>query len=172
MPVLKPLEQKYAVVGGLIIAIFLGLGLVLWLSLDEEAEKLPIAWFIIAAAFLGSVVNEPFRKREPLQSGYGWIIAYVVWKSGVSIVFAFLLYFLFIGGMISGDLFPRFVHTGNGGEQALRELMTDFVTNVKPETYKDIAKVLVWSFIAGYSEKFVPNLITQLLNASRAKEHK
>jgi hypothetical protein len=47
--------------------------------------------------------------------------------------------------------------------------MAKFVLIVDPKTYADAAKIVVWSFIAGYSEKFVPNLIARL--ADRASKH-
>jgi len=43
-----------------------------------------------------------------------------------------------------------------------------FVLNVNPGTNADFAKLLAWSFVAGFSEKFVPNLIAKLEGQSRA----
>ncbi|MEO1002569.1 MAG: hypothetical protein AAFX65_05595 [Cyanobacteria bacterium J06638_7] len=37
-----------------------------------------------------------------------------------------------------------------------------FVLDVNPDTNADFAKLLLWSFVAGFSEKFVPNLIAKL----------
>ena len=135
------------------------------------AEEYPISWFIIVTAIIGSVVNQPFRHCEFQHVSIGWTIGYLFWKSTVSIVFAFVLYMMFIAGLISGDMFPRFVRTTlETGGQYLD--MKAFVTKVDPESYKDVAKILVWSFIAGYSEKFVPNLISQTLKASDGEDNK
>jgi hypothetical protein len=145
------------------------LGLWFWRSLPSGsgADKFPIAWFIIIAAILGSAVNEPFRQNEAHRPTYTWITAYIFWKSAVSVVFAFLLYLMAIGGLIGGDLFPQFIETPLG--QGAPWNMEAFVTKVDPKTYKDIAKIIVWSFVAGYSEKFVPNLIGKLLKASEGQ---
>ena len=167
-----PHTNRYSAVVASIIAIALLLGLWFWRSIGSGsgAEEYPVSWFIIIAAILGSIVNEPFRQGEPHQYTYGWIAAYIFWKSAVSVVFAFLLYLMAIGGLIGGDMFPHFVQTPlvDGAHWN----MTNFVTAVKPESYKDVAKILVWSFIAGYSEKFVPNLIGQILKTSEGKAEK
>lgn len=164
-----PQTNRYGAVVASIIAIALLLGFWFWRSIGSGsgAEEYPLSWFIIIAAILGSLVNEPFRQGEPHQYTYGWIAAYISWKSAVSVVFAFLLYLMAIGGLIGGDMFPHFVQAKLA--DGVHWSMTNFVTAVKPESYKDVAKILVWSFIAGYSEKFVPNLIGQILKTSEGK---
>jgi len=161
-PEQTPRVGKYGAVAGALIVLALLLGLWFWRSIppDAGAERFPIAWFIIAAAVLGSAVNEPLREIEPRGASYDWIAAYILWKSAVSIVFAFALYLIAIGGLIGGDLFPKFVTKAAEGVTWNTQ---QFVTSVDPKSYQDVAKILVWSFIAGYSEKFVPNLIGKLL---------
>jgi hypothetical protein len=34
--------------------------------------------------------------------------------------------------------------------------------DVDPKTNADMAKILIWSFVAGYSEKLVPNMVTKI----------
>jgi len=150
-------------VTSIIVIIALLMGLLLWYSADGT-EKYPLAWFIIMAAVLGSVVNEPYHQEKIHRLTNGWIAAYILWKSSVSIVFAFLFYLIAMGGLIGGDMFPNFMHLPL--KEGAHWNMEAFVTAVKPESYKDIAKILVWSFIAGYSEKFVPNLIGKILKSS------
>lgn len=153
-----------------IIVIILLLGFMFWQSIpvgSGGASKYPIAWFIIIAAISGSVVNESFRESLEHQPTYGWIVTYIAWKGAVSIVSAFLLYLMTIGGLIGGDLFPEFIETAL--KQGETWSMEAFVTKVDPKASKDIAKILVWSFIAGYSEKFVPNLIGKILKTPDGK---
>ena len=156
--------KHYLIVAG-IIGFFLLLGFWFWkaIGIGEGASSFPIAWFIITAAILGSIVNESFRESWQGQPTYEWIATYFAWKCGVSIVFAFLVYLMAIGGLIGGDLFPKFSPvTLSEGETWNMQL---FVTKVNPADFKDIAKILVWSFVAGYSEKFVPNLIGKMLKS-------
>lgn len=164
-------KTKYGLIfGAIIITILLLLGLFFRSAIGVEggAEEFPISWFIIVAAIVGSVVNEPFRHSEAISLSGWWILCYMIWKMSVSIVFAFVLYMTFIAGLISGDMFPKFVNTTvqSGGKFVN---MKEFSTIVDPESYKDVAKILVWSFIAGYSERFVPNLISQLIKGSEER---
>lgn len=168
-----PFLTRYRLLAAAVIGVVLLLGLWFWHSIGPTggAERYPIAWFIIIAAVVGALVNQPFRHESPTGMGGGWVIGYVAWKCLVAVVFAFVLYLMFAGQMISGDLFPRFVRNtlDNGGAYVN---MADFATRMKPESYKDVAKLLVWSFVAGYSERLVPNLITQILKSAEAGKGK
>lgn len=141
------------------------LGFYAWFSIghDGGAERYPISWFIIVVALVGSLVNEPFRADKANVTPTHGLFTYSIWKGAVAVVFAFLLYLLFMSGLVSGDVFPTFsyIEVGNGGDYVSME---EFLIKVKPASYKDVAKVLVWSFIAGYSERFVPNLISRVID--------
>jgi len=167
--IVRPNAYMVAVVIIIAITLLLGLWFHQTIGIGGGAESFPISWFIIIAAILGSVVNQPFRHTEHLRSGFGAVVGYLTWKAAVAIVFAFLLYFMFIGGLISGDMFPKFKNTlfGSGGDYVSMQL---FSTEVKPESYKDVAKLLVWSFIAGYSERFVPNVVARLLGSTETQK--
>ena len=138
-----------------------------WRSIGTSggAEQFPIAFFIIISAIVGAMVNQSFRSRDGKDDvknlSFGWFIGFVVWKCLVAIAFAFLLYLMFIGSLVSGDLFPKFIHTSAdaGGQYTT---MMNFATEVEPASFMDLAKLLVWSFIAGYSERFVPNLVSNI----------
>lgn len=170
MSLTKNLHIKYGAVVGAIIFLILGLGLYFRNAIGAAggAEEFPISWFIIVSAITGAAVNQPFRKEEPQQMSLFWILGYILWKSSVAVVFAFILYLMMIAGLISGDIFPQFTKTTieNGGQYVN---MKKFATIVDPESYKDVAKILVWSFIAGYSEKFVPNLLSQIMSATASE---
>lgn len=118
----------------------------------------PIAVFVGLAAILGSAINQPFRddnadgSSEPSHPAL-----YFLWKCAVAMAFAFLLYLVFMGGLLSGGLFPEFPSRTNPFGS-----IDGFVLEVKPGSNADFAKLLVWSFVAGFSEKFVPNLIAKL----------
>ena len=152
-------------VGIIVLASVLGYVFFLLIKNLPQTERFPIAWFIIVAAIIGSAVNQSSRKDNLKNAGGGQIIVYLLWKCCVSIVFAFVLHLMFIGDLVSGDMFPKYVHTNisNGGAYTN---MINFATGVDPESNKDTAKLLVWCFIAGYSEKYVPNLITRISSHS------
>ncbi len=81
----------------------------------------------------------------------------------VGIGAASILYFFFRSGLLGGDLWPKLeavnmdlVTQSKVAEVALLNPGTRIVPN------KDFALLIIWSFLAGYSQTLVPNL---LLNA-------
>jgi hypothetical protein len=63
-------------------------------------------------------------------------------------VFAIILYFFFAGGLVTGSLFPEF------------KLPLDGI---------NVAKLVIWSFIAGFAERFVPDRLDQLSQQANPK---
>ena len=59
--------------------------------------------------------------------------------------------------MISGESFPKF----SGTDLIYRDMAT-WALDVDPETNADMAKILLWSFVAGYSEKLVPSMVSKI----------
>lgn len=82
-----------------------------------------------------------------------WV--YVLLSPLVGSILATLLFFLFVSGLLNGDLFPDF--TGDG-DSPIVGLLSLFV--VFGENYTDYAKLIFWCFLAGYSETFVTNIIS------------
>jgi len=127
-----------------------------------DTESVPISVFVGLAAIVGSAVNQPFRTDDGSMD-YASQALYFAWKCSVAAAFALVLYLVFMGGIISGGLFPEFPNRTEGYNG-----IRCFVLNVNPGTNADFAKLLAWSFVAGFSEKFVPNLIAKLEGQSRA----
>lgn len=61
-------------------------------------------------------------------------------------VFAIILMCIFIGGFVKGTVFPEF----NGP-------LVDILHNKE-----NLSKLLVWSFIAGFAERFVPDILDKI----------
>lgn len=161
-----PSKTSVLIVVIIIGVLLLGYKLSTLIQLGPGISNFPMGWFIATAAVLGSIVNEPFREDDTHQT-IGWTLAYILWKCGVSIIFAFFLYLLASGGLVGGELFPKFkpVDLDNGEFWNIET----FIKKVNPEQSKDIAKILVWSFIAGYSERLIPNLIGKIVKSSESE---
>lgn len=71
----------------------------------------------------------------------------------IGAVFALILSLIFMGGLIAGSLFPN--------------SETFYYVIYLPAAF---AKLLVWSFIAGFSERFVPNVLKNLTRRSGAEK--
>lgn len=83
-------------------------------------------------------------------------------------IMAGVAYFLFMAGILTyedrdglfrSNLFPNFTKPvlAPGELLSMRK-----VIEIRPETVMDVGKLLVWCFIAGYSEKLVPNVLSTL----------
>ncbi|WP_299200151.1 hypothetical protein [uncultured Amphritea sp.] len=77
-------------------------------------------------------------------------------------VFALVLYCIFLSGIISGQLFPEFFIPKPAKEGPDTSFMIALFTQTYPSTGEDFAKFLFWSFVAGFSERFVPQIISNV----------
>ncbi|MFW2055627.1 hypothetical protein F4U02_04725 [Acinetobacter haemolyticus] len=115
-----------------------------------------IAIFSASACFgaLGSALSVISRARsakfnEIITTGNLYSI------QTVGAVFAIVLTLMFMGGLIGGTLFPN----------ADNFYQIIYVAAAFP-------KLLVWSFIAGFSERIVPNILNNLINSSEINKDK
>jgi hypothetical protein len=73
-------------------------------------------------------------------------------------IFAIVLYILFASGLLRGALFPEFPKDGS---------LYGFATQLQGV---EQAKLLIWSFIAGFTEQFVPDRLDQLSKRANAAD--
>lgn len=79
-----------------------------------------------------------------------------IWLSPfVGGILATVLYVIFLSGLLAGDLFPHFVYDTSAGVNDLARLF--HMRSTEPKEY---AKLFFWSFVAGFSEMFVVNIIS------------
>ena len=83
-------------------------------------------------------------------------------------ILALITYLLFIGGVLTGEgggglftsnLFPNFT-AGASSEDGGVDMRVIIAT--KPASVKDMALLLIWSLLSGYSEKFVDRILRTL----------
>ena len=84
-----------------------------------------------------------------------YVIAYSLVPVLVGIIGAVMLYLLFARGLLKGDLFPDFICAPN---QSCDDFH-GFVANWVPKDAAANAKAIVWGFVAGFSERFVSNIL-------------
>jgi hypothetical protein len=149
------------------IAIAIGLVITAMTSAGFLAKYGLIPWttLIFIAGTVGGVVNSfrriqklslgQIRKQNPMARPLVTIQIYV--SPFVGGVFAIILYLIFMSGLIKGSLFPAF-------QSADEPFSTfrGFAALTMPETHADMAKAIVWGFIAGFSEGLVPNFISKI----------
>lgn len=106
-------------------------------------------------------VSEPVTLNTPLLADQP---TYFILKLQIFLLpifgglFAVVLYAVFVSGIIQGELFPKFKGTAD-------EFSTpyEFADKTFPATNADFSKAILWAFIAGFAEGFVPNFIDKLV---------
>jgi len=127
-----------------------------------------ISWLCFECGIIGGFVSIQQRLKKIdndeltlLSESWASILLVPVYGG----IFSLVLYILFLSGLIKGDLFPQFmVHVFNN------PVSTDDIKKLLTETYPkdgaDFAKFIFWSFLAGFSERFVPQIIKNVANPS------
>jgi phosphate/sulfate permease len=78
-------------------------------------------------------------------------------------ILAVILYMLFVSQLLSGELFPSF-EPGRTEPKDFSRLL-----DCTAKAYTDYAKIIVWSFIAGFSESFVTDIIGSFAKSAQPK---
>ena len=94
-----------------------------------------------------------------------YVVAYSFVPAVVGMIGAVMIYLVFAAGILKDDLFPEF--------HCAIEKCTDFhdfVSYWSPKDSAAFAKAIVWGFISGFSERFVPDILNRL--ASKEPEAK
>jgi len=81
-------------------------------------------------------------------------------------IFAVVLFLLFASGLASGTLFP------NLDSQTTAIDLRSFMASLQPTTTVDWGKLLVWSFIAGFAERLVPDTLNRLVAKSESSKQR
>ena len=128
-------------------------------------QRLMISWVVFICGIIGGFVSIQQRlkniKDEEIQLlCESWFQILLIPIFGA--IFSLILYCVFLSGLITSVAFPVFYfpqppQTGPG---------TDFIIKVLRETYPstgpDLAKLIFWSFVAGFAERLVPQIISKL----------
>lgn len=73
-------------------------------------------------------------------------------------ILAFVIYLLFLSNIISGDLFPHFTADQNAPAQP----SFDILAYQHADTAADYAKLMFWSFLAGFNQKYAVDIIDSI----------
>lgn len=95
--------------------------------------------------------NRLFRKMSFYVAAYSFVPAMV------GMIGAVMIYLVFAAGLLKGDLFPEFHCTAGQCTD-----FHDFVSKWSPKDSPAFAKAIVWGFVAGFSERFVPDILNRL----------
>jgi hypothetical protein len=133
-------------------------------------------WLAISSGICGAVVSTTIRlykldaRHEPLLTWLslerGRLSLYVTPFLGM--IFASVLLLLLHAGILQGPLFPDFIVNG---ETSLcwDNLHPRIPSHTECSPYADISKIIVWCFMAGWSERLVPDVLDKLTRQAAEK---
>jgi hypothetical protein len=116
-----------------------------------------VGGFVSSQRRMESIPND----GDPLISVFGLDSAdYYLWLSPLlGAIFAIVLSFMFIGGVLKGSVFPAF-YTPHVGKEGLENFW--FAWETVPTTAEEYGKLFVWAFLAGFAERLVPDSLDRL----------
>jgi hypothetical protein len=147
------------------------LGFIAWMEL-AKGEIQPIVYVIVSGS-IGGLISTIRRVQDTTGSDTHALTFLDLKLNRLTIylapcygaVFSVILLLFFTSHMLTGDIFPSIETMDTDlAEQAdtVAEVMRNFVSNTYPATGGDCAKLIIWSFIAGFAEKFVPDTLDRL----------
>jgi hypothetical protein len=145
----------YYVSGVVVIALLASLA---WVNNDPKA---PFLVLILACGAMGAVVREHVDLRSNVNDPRAAVS--VGFSPVMGAIVALVLMALFLSGLISGDLFPKFV----GTDRAFETPQAVFRGGVTLVSNSDFYKMIAWSILAGYSERFVLSKLDALTSGSK-----
>jgi hypothetical protein len=137
-------------------------------------QNMPVAPVVVFAGAVGGIMSTQ-QRLQASNLGTGSIKSSEITNYGLSLlvspitgaIFALVLYLLMVGGAIEGIIFPHF----HGGPQKVATTFWEFSKGqaILPDSSNDFALLLVWSFVAGFAERFVPDTIDRLVSRSKGQ---
>lgn len=125
---------------------------------------------VLCGAFGGAVSTQQRIQRSTVFDSYPRVTAILLASRKISIwvspvmgaLFACVLYMLFAAELVSGALFPAIFVPSNPYPNHTSMTFPLFVAAMGPIHGVDIAKVMVWAFVAGFAERLVPDTLERL----------
>jgi hypothetical protein len=127
-------------------------------------QKFMVSWSCLLAGVLGGFVSIQQRlykigdEELSLLSASWFQISLIPIYGGL---FALVLYVILLSGIISGKFFPQFSTPSLTGP-VTKDYFISFFRDTYPASGEDLAKLILWCFIAGFSERFVPQIINDV----------
>jgi hypothetical protein len=154
---------------------------ILLLDVEEGQSTFSILKLVVLSGALGAFVSAlrrlyafenvfpTARFRDLLRGARLYVIIYSLIPPLVGAIAAAVLYVLFAAQVVVSPLFPTFM-CDLGESKCL--LFNEFINNWKPTGATDYAKAAVWGFIAGFSERVVPDILNKLAENNEFKKHR
>lgn len=124
-------------------------------------RRFPVSWFSFGVGVLGGFVSLQQRlnkisDKELFHLRFSWInVLMLPVFGGIS---ALLFYLITLSGIVAGDALPTYTVPGFSNPVTTDNLHR-FFAETYPASGEDFAKLAIWAFAAGFSERLVPDTI-------------
>jgi len=163
---------------GVVIIIFVGL--VKIIGVMEETTPPATLFLVMFVGAMGGLLSMQQRYQSVSREGdpihniselmQNWSRLFLPAISGA--IFAVLLYMLVIAGLLEGELFPKFLPEVTKQPEPANQLvgtaLSDLLQQGRPASRRDYAKLIIWSFIAGFAERYIPDTLSRFISRKEA----
>jgi hypothetical protein len=125
--------------------------------------RFPVTWFCFGVGVIGGFVSIQQRLKKlsdkdlaHLESS--WV--HIVIPPFFGGMFALLFYIFVLSGILEGAMFPTFVMPEFSNPPTSEEI-EKLLLETYPASGQDFARLTIWSFLAGFSERLVPDILKQ-----------
>ncbi len=136
------------------------------------AGRTYLVLYVFIAGLIGGFVSIQQRLpriglRELQELSGSWLSIVLIPINGG--IFAVVLHLIFLSGILEGSFFPDYYHPKIDPNDVLHSF-TGWMSDAFPKDGPDIAKLFFWSFVAGFSERFVPQIIRRTAQEAEAED--
>lgn len=170
----KLLTYQFIGTVGLVVVMIL----ILVMGYVSKTFSPPLLFLVILGGMLGAFFSALTRLYDVDQAGVAlitptlqglggrYMLMYSAVPPVVGAIAAVVLHVVFVSKLVQGALFPVMACEDGQICKSLSQLMQNYL----PLTPEDYGKALVWSFVAGFSERFVPDLLQGLVTKEKQKD--
>ena len=142
------------------------------LFFGDRQGRFMVSWACFGCGLLGGFISIQQRLKRvgdeelALLSGSWFQIVLVPVYGGI---FALILYVAFLSQIVTGALFPQFVIPPFNKPPTTQDIQA-FFSQTYPASGVDLAKLLFWCLVAGFSERFIPQIISKVPSGGGDKD--
>lgn len=162
---IRTISNRLLIFLGVLVSIFIPAAIYLYHNKGSVLISTPL--MALGVGFIGGFVGLQRRIKQMSDDditllAHSWV--YICLSPLVGGILAMLTYVLFISGLLAGHLFPKFVPDASA--PSVEGLGAIFQIHGEAADY---AKLMFWCFLAGFSERFVTDIISRF--ESRASDN-